>query len=488
MRTWIVRLGPIALVLFLASCGTGGSVALDAGADADLSDGAEATDDASAGDDGGMAGDGGGPTEDDGGAEPSCEDQGLTACTVDGRDVCVDTARDPDHCGDCETVCDTAAGSMCVDSACTETESPLGALGPAIELYAGRNPDIAADSNGDPHLVFDRRGVGVFYAKGSGTGGQFPATATRLGQHARAIEPRIFIDGEDVAHVVWALSTGGGNVGGYEGYYTNNAGGAWKAPLLVAALGDGDTGDGGLTRVSCGRVVRLPGQDLAVTAWMGGGGAIVLASVEGLATTPVVRKKVRTANNFPLGMVALSPSMIRTTFRHLPGAVEAIDYDLDLNSLARFDVIRGPFKGECADAFLDGTTGMVHYTGTAKGNSGTPSRVWYTNDERIAQNEPILGMVVAEEGGTPYFWADVCVDARGHPYLTHSYIDTEPSCTNRCEAYAAYVDGDALVSVRLAEGYEGYRLGPYCAPTASGGIHVVYHLDGQIIYRTVGVP
>ncbi len=425
---------------------------------------------------------------DDGGTDPTCEEQGLTTCAAAGQDLCVDTTNDPDHCGDCETICDTASGSVCVDSACTNTSSPLGSLGPPIALYEGRNPDIAVDSRGDPHLVFDRRGVGVFYAKGSGTDGQFPVSPIQLGQQTKAIEPRIFIDSEDGVHVVWSLSTAGSNVGGFEGYYTNNLGGSWKAPLLVAVEGDGDTGDGGLTRVSCGRVLKIPDQDLVVTAWMGGGGAILLVSVDGLATAPRVRKKARTANNFPLGLVALSSSRIRTTFRHLPGSIEAIDYDLDLDPLVRFDVIQGPFKGECADAFLDEATGMVHYTGTAKGNSLTPSRVWYTNDERIARNAPILGMVVAEEGGTPYYWADVCVDVHGHAYVTHSYIDTEPSCTNRCEAYAAYVDGDQLVSVRLAEGYEGYRLGPYCAPTAVGGIHVVYHLDGQVIYQTVGLP
>jgi len=479
MRKWQLKVGFLLFSLWLAGCGASGVVDFDGATDDDGADGSVADDGGV--DDGGVD-DGG---VDDGGTNQTCEELGLTTCTVAGQDVCVDTRNDSAHCGDCDNSCDVDSGSTCVDSACMGGDSPLGRLGPQILLYTGRNPDIAVDSLGDPHIVFDRRGEGVFYAKGSGTNGQFPASPITLGP-ARAIEPRIFIDENDALHVVWSLSSTGANIGGYEGWYTNNIGGSWRAPLLVASVGDGDNGDGGLTRITCGRVVKVPGQDLVVTAWMGKP-TTILVSVEGLATAPVVKKKVR-AYNFPVGLVALSSTRIRTVYRHLPGAMDATDYDLDLNQTGGFDVIKGPLKGECADAFLDRTTGMVHYTGTPQGAPLTPSRLWYTNDERIAQNRPILGMVIAEMGGTPYVWADVCVDVNGHAYVTHSYIDTEPRCTNRCEAYAAYVEDDQLVSVLIAPGYEGMRLGPYCAPTAIGGIHVVYHLGNQVFYRTVGVP
>jgi hypothetical protein len=84
----------------------------------------------------------------------------------------------------------------------------------------------------------------------------------------------------------------------------------------------------------------------------------------------------------------------------------------------------------------------------------------------------------------------VCVDVRGLAYVTHSYIDTDngPCTAAKCNGYAAYVEGEQLVSVLIAPGYKGLRVGPYCAPTATGGIHVVYHLNDEVFYRTVGVP
>jgi len=356
-------------------------------------------------------------------------------------------------------------------------------LGDEILLYEGRNPHIASDSAGNPRIVFDRRGEGVFYAAGRGTSGEFPAEPDRIGP-AGSIEPQIFIDEDDGAHVVWAHSPTGSNVGGDQGWYTNNVGGSWKEPIMVSETGEGD-----LQRITCGRVVKIPGRDLVITSWSGEQPETLLVSINRLSDAPTVVKKVRADLLIP-GLVAF-PSSVRTVYRTRHGEW-ATDYDLDLAPLSpNIVLIDVAMSGECGDGFLEAGTGWVHYTGTAAGDSS--SRVWYTNDDRIAHGmEALEGMVVAELGATGYYWADVCVDARGQAYITHSYIDTErgPCTEGACNAYLTYVQGESLTSVELAPGYSGLRVGPYCSPAPSGGIHITYHLRDpfRVCYRTADVP
>jgi len=294
-------------------------------------------------------------------------------------------------------------------------------------------------------------------------------------------EPKLFVDDDDDVHVVWTVGVG---KGGTQGWYANKVGGAWQAPVQCM-----QAGDHGSNRVMVGSVVALPAKDAAIVSFSGGGTLSVLVKLEHLATAPTIVAD-RTLEAWPPGLV-VNPSQdgFRAVARHFQGS-QVSELDLAFQLTGEFFALSAETTGECGNGFRD-ADGLVHYTGSGAGRN-EPSRVWYNNDARIAAGEPaILGAVVSHpdtsEGTSLHYWARVCPDATGRGYVAHN-SDLDDG------VYVSYVDGESLLTLQLAEGYDadatqaGHRVGPRCAPTDTTGVHVVYHVGTSVKHRTVGAP
>ncbi|MBN1774581.1 MAG: hypothetical protein JXB32_25195 [Deltaproteobacteria bacterium] len=348
--------------------------------------------------------------------------------------------------------------------------SDPGRLGVEVEIGDGQRPSVASDSSGDPHVVFEDGGI--WYTVGDGTTGSFGAPV-RLSDSGN--EALIAIDENDDAHVVWNIGIG---TAGRSGWYTNNIGGSWKPAVRTL-----EVGDFGLERVMQGRVFKIPGRSEAVAVWAGSGETAVLVALQDLAGTPTVLRRVAVTHWVPGLVLDPGGEGFRVVARRRPGT-RVTDYDFDMNAGDSFMVTDCVTTGESGWGVLT-ADGEVHYTGSPGGTATTegPAQVWYSNDTRVAAGLPeIRGMVVATDGGTARTWTGLCVDVHGQAYVTHSsLVDTN--------AWIAYVRGEELISVALAAGYDApMRASPVCAPAATGGVHVVYHVGRQAYYRTVGLP
>ena len=346
-------------------------------------------------------------------------------------------------------------------------------LGLEVELADGQRPSVASDSTGNPHVVFEEHGI--WYTVGDGTTGSF-STPVRLADSGN--EALVLIDENDDAHVVWNIGIG---TAGTSGWYTNNIGGSWKP--AVRALSLDDPGMAGLERVMQGRVLKVPGRAEVITAWAGSGENAAFVEFQNIAGTPTVLRRVPVAHWVPGLMLDPSGAGFRVVARTRPG-IKVTNYDFDLGAHESFMVTDCMTTGESGWGVVS-ADGEVHYTGSPGGTATAegPAHVWYSNDTRVAAGLPeIRGMMVAPDGGTARTWTGICADAGGQVYVTHSSM----ADTN---AWIAYVQGDELISVILAADYEApMRASPSCAPTAVGGVHVVYHVGRQVFYRTVGLP
>lgn len=396
----------------------------------------------------------------------------VESLDVEPRDVLGDDGRgdDGDSDGGIDGGEDVEYGDETASDDGESEVRDVARLGPEVELATGQRPFVASDSRGNPHVIYEDRGI--WYTVGEGATGRF-AAPVRLANSGN--ESQIAIDENDDAHAVWNIGIG---VAGTSGWYTNNIGGSWKPAVLALSVGDL-----GMERVMQGRVLKVPGREEVVTRWSGSGEMGLFVMFQNIDGTPSVLRSVA-ANHWVAGLV-LDPSRdgFRVVARTRRG-IRVTNYDFELVAHGSFMVTDCTTTGESAWGVLS-ADGEVHYTGSPGGTATAegPAHIWYSNDARVAAGLPeIRGMMVAPDGGTARTWTGICVDVGGQVYVTHSSM----ADTN---AWIAYVRGEELISVVLAADYGApMRASPFCAPTMVGGVHVVYHVGRQVFYRTVGLP
>ncbi|MBN2496647.1 MAG: hypothetical protein JXR96_18805 [Deltaproteobacteria bacterium] len=343
-------------------------------------------------------------------------------------------------------------------------------------IAQGTEPALGSDSQGNPHVVYQDRGIWYTFRNASGEWLASPVKLSGFGMDAR-----LFLDEDDDVHVVWSAGGGSGN----EGWYTNNVGEGWKEPVMVC-----DVDQSGGDRVMLGRVVKIVDEDLVVAVWNVGGDEEVFVAIRNLSSTrPTVLRRANHSNIWPPGLILdENGSGFKTIARNFRGhnmVVSEFGSDLALQGSA-MATSGGMIEGECASGFRT-PDGIGHYTGSPLGEDLTKPAVdhlWYNNDERIGSGQPaIVGEAITD--GDNSNWSEICVDATGRAYLVHN-SGLEPGL------FFTYREADQLLTFTLDVNYTvppgiGLRYGPMCSSTSSSGVHVVYQLGNDIYHRTIGV-
>jgi hypothetical protein len=366
--------------------------------------------------------------------------------------------------------------SLCHEGQCCPTvcEDPA-CLGEMTLVAQGSKPALEVDSGKNPHVVYENAGIHHTFCPGAGQPFSSPEQLSTFGNDAR-----LFIDEDDNLHVVWSRGTGAGAT---EGWYTNNVGGTWKSPLLACNLAQG-----GGDRVMMGRVIKIPGQDVAIAVWSVGSSNIVFVKIGSLSsTTPVVQQRAAVANIWVPDLILGADGSGFKTVARAPGGLTVKEFNLSFVQQSSYSAASGRTTGECGSGYRT-PDGVGHYTGAPVGEDNTieaPDHIWYNNDTRIgASQEAIVGAKVTEGDGH-LIWSEVCVDLTGRAYLIH---DSELALG----LFVSYVEAEQLVTQTLDTDYDGVtaltdRYGPMCAPTSTTGVQVVYPVGTDIYHRTVGL-
>lgn len=360
--------------------------------------------------------------------------------------------------------------------------SDWGRLGPQLKLGPGTTPGIATDRFGSIHVVYMSKG-GTWYRKGNarmrfGPPEQIPSPAGSGNYNS----PCVVADTNGVPHLVFQKDGAGEST---KAWYTNRIGGRWKTPIAAIDNGEERINYPRLTVHGCFAFVTGFGAPANQLKHEG-----TLVRISNLASGPKVDMTTTTLLWVPHPLFDRSGRLF-VVGRNRAAGHYLFGYDLNLRPTGLTRKISEKTEGKTGEetgAAID-RNGVIHAAGIegttgADGKEPYHEQIWYNNTRRLDQGK---GSILGYDGTQP--WASIpvfpvlCADAQGRIYMAWRHFETG-------QGRITVLSGDSFaVPIAYAPAVTRYmRWNPQLAPAPKGGVYVAWDEGGTVCIRSIGVP